>query len=216
MMTASAWTVVLISLWVGPAFAAAARRGAEISVRTGRWVRWTVAALCVFALLPHAVSHGGWPALPAFAVGVALPSLLEAIAALGRRGSHAVATLVVIAGLCGHALLDGAAVSLAAANAQSLLVWVIALHRLPTGLAVWLAASPIWGVPLTVGALIAMTVTTIAGAFVGDWAAPWIEASWIAWFEAAIAGMLLHTLGHTPATVAPSPSSSPVAADPER
>lgn len=147
-----------------------------------------VGGLVVLHLLPHALEHGGLPAIVAGLLAAIAPSLLE------RWGvTDASWSLFALAALTVHATLDGAALATASEPVSALGLAVVA-HRLPVGLVVFSEAAheapPARGW-VAVGVLILATVGGWAvGAPLADLGPSWLGGV----LEAVVAGALLHVL----------------------
>ncbi len=155
-----------------------------------------VGALCVGALLPHAVEHMG-----PFAVVIALAVLgLSELARRIRPRESVIWDAVAFGLLLIHAGIDGAA--LAAVEHQHeaglALGLAVALHRLPVGLLVYRASHRDLpgrrGVLLGWGTVALLALATAlgfgSGLGVDGQSAPWIVGA----LEALVAGMLLHVV----------------------
>ncbi len=186
----------LLALWIGPMALMLAGPRLEWVRYARRALAYAVVIMVGFVLVPHSVEKGGWIALTAVAAGALLPTLLERASRGSGRRSHATTAILVLLGLCAHAFVDGASLSLNRGLEDGGLGWAVAIHRVPVGLAAWMVARQIVGKPATLAALLAMTAATLAGVIVGPQLLDALADQPIAWFEAAVAGGLLHVLTH--------------------
>ncbi len=162
-----------------------------------------VAGLCLVHLLPEALATGHAAALPLAVLGFLLPAQAErAFHAGGHRRAHRPLLLLALAGLALHAALDGAALALDHPPGEvhgphgGALERAILLHRLPTGLLLWLTMRPLFGALRAWGSLLLMVAATLAGHLASRQAAPAADSPWVADFLAFVAGGLLHVLIH--------------------
>ncbi|MEM6792413.1 MAG: hypothetical protein AAF725_00395 [Acidobacteriota bacterium] len=79
----------------------------------------------------------------------------------------------------------------------SLLAGAVLLHRLPMGLAIWWLTVPILGRRVAISVLALIAAGTLAGFALGGALLPGLSAPAFSFFEATIAGMLMHVVaGH--------------------
>lgn len=148
-------------------------------------------AVAFLVLLPESASSVGWPgALGAFAVGLALPWLLERIAhrlGLDHHGTGALA----LAGVVLHQGVDG--FEIGATHALQVGAWgvtlAIAIHSVPLAAALLVELGGSWG-------LAALLVIGTAAGVVGGFVAPTAAPGLVAWLPPLVAGLLVHLLWH--------------------
>jgi zinc transporter ZupT len=152
-----------------------------------------VVALVLVKLLPHVVEDAGWPALVVTALTWGL--LFATDRALRDRVSHAdqAASWLALGGVAAHEALDGVAL---ATTAGTGLPWVLILHRLTVGLAVWLMLRQLYSRRLATLGLCAVAGVTVAGYAAGTELSRVLEGRWIGFIQAAVAGALLHLAAH--------------------
>jgi hypothetical protein len=151
-----------------------------------------VVVLVLVKLLPHVVEDAGWPALAVTAVTWGV--LYAADRAL-RGLSHAdrAASWLALGGVAAHETLDGVAL---ATTADTGLPWVLILHRLTVGLAVWLMLRQLYSRQVAVLGLVAIALVTTLGYLAGAELQKALEGQWIGYLQAAVAGALLHLAAH--------------------
>lgn len=153
-----------------------------------------VIGLCLILLAPHALAHGGFPALVAGAVGLLFPVVLSRVGGLFTP----IAAFVGLVLLVLHAVIDGAALAVSSAGGSLVLGLAVVAHRLPVSFAIVTAArrgmaavSPLRAAWVVVGLLI---IATLGGFFLGGSMVAglpeWVEGV----LEAGVVGVLLHTL----------------------
>jgi zinc transporter ZupT len=75
----------------------------------------------------------------------------------------------------------------------------VILHRLPVGLALWYLVAPHFGVRAALAVLLLMCVATALGFNLGPaWTAA-LDGAPLAWFQAFVAGSILHVIVYEPA-----------------
>lgn len=153
-----------------------------------------VAGAVLLEVLPETYQHGGWPVLLAAPLGFFGPGLVEKTLAHGARDReiHLAALALIIVGLSLHAMTDGAALTL---DDQALSA-AVALHRIPQALLTWWIVRPQLGWKAAAALLVADAVSTLVGYSVGQAVLPLTATPAVAWFEAFVAGALLHVAQH--------------------
>ena len=189
-------TLAVASLWAGPLLNALAESVSGRWKRAGGMFIGMLVVLVVLTLLPHSLEDGGWISLLAFLAAAAVPALFEVLNRIGPKRSHVIVTTLVVLGLIVHGLFDGAAIGVGSRDENHLLGWAVIIHRVPVGLALWIVARRTWGLPATLAALAAISLATIAGAILGSAVTGELDQTAVAWFEAAVAGALVHALVH--------------------
>ncbi|QHS09886.1 hypothetical protein [Sinimarinibacterium sp. NLF-5-8] len=192
----------LAALLSGPLWYAAARhRPALLSFLDG-FVLVSISGLVLIEVLPEASTSGGLWTLVFVVLGLFGPTLLEQRLAHARREAHLLALGLAILGLVLHSLGDGAALSAEGAqlmhathhHAHEALGLAIAIHSIPVGLVVWWLLFPVFGYGLPLLALLAMCAGTVGGYLGGASLAGLLGAQGWAWFQALIAGSILHVI----------------------
>ncbi len=183
----------------------------------GPWIHektrgpWAVAAVDAFALaavaglvsahiVPQSFALAGWLALPALLLGLFGPGLLCGSRLLSGKGASRITLPLALLGIALHALLDGVALSSDAdPEGAHVLALAIVLHRIPDGLGIWWLARPRYGRRVAAVLLATLAVFSIVGFSFAETIAQGATSSWFGFFQALIAGSLLHViLRHPP------------------
>ncbi len=190
----------LLILLLGPLLYSLLRRREPMLSLMDGLIFVTMTGLVIFILLPESFEQGGWPTLIFAVVGLFGPTFLEVVARRQARRTHVVALALGFCGLVIHAALDGTALSgmLGSGPAGRLLPLTVVLHQLPVGLTIWWLLRPSFGLGVALSALGAMSAATVAGYFGGEWLTNGLSGAALAWFQALVAGSLVHVVFHQP------------------
>lgn len=184
----------LAALVSGPLWYLLARRRLALLSFLDGFVLVSISGLVLLEVLPEAFADGGWWSLGFLALGLLGPTLLERGLTRVRRGAHLAALALAISGLVLHSLGDGAALIAEDAHSHGALGLAIAIHSVPVGLVVWWLLFPVFGAWLPSLALLAMCAGTVAGYLFGVSVAALLGTDGWAWFQALIAGSILHVI----------------------
>ncbi|MEM7232887.1 MAG: permease, partial [Planctomycetota bacterium] len=170
-----------------------------------------IAGLVLFSILPEALGHGGAWAIAFCAAGMFVPTFVERNFHRAGRESHFAALGLAMLGLAAHAIVDGAALSHAATEGiqsvvqdqldhakHSHLPFGIILHRLPVGLTIWLLLRPKYGILAASSVLGLVAASTLCGYFAGPILLGDLSDTARAYFDALVAGSLMHVVVHRP------------------
>jgi zinc transporter ZupT len=163
------------------------------------FVLCSIFGLMAFHVLPESVSDGGFAALGAAFFGFASPILATRLLKTGHCKLHRSLLSVATIGIVAHAVLDGMALagpSAAGSSPEALLGIAVVLHRLPEGVGVWRIAQSSMGRRAGILILIAIMLSTLAGFFFGESFLSHSSAQVLVYFEAFMAGVLLHMVFH--------------------
>ncbi len=196
----------LAALVVGPLLYQFGRLGPQAAAFLGGFTFITIAGLLGFSILPEAVSVGAWPAWLFLLAGLGFPVLLESRLHRFAHQAHVAILVVSIAGLAVHAFVDGIALAFPAAGEDlhaghehgGDLGLAVLLHRFPVGLAIWFLLAPEHGTRLALLTLAAMMFATVAGFMAGGSLAGLLSTPGLAWFQAFVAGSILHVIVYEP------------------
>lgn len=185
----------LAALLSGPGLYALARqRPALLSFLDG-FVLVSIAGLVLIDVLPEAFETGGLMCAAFLLIGMLGPTALEHWLTRARREAHLVALGLAIVGLVLHSVGDGTALSgQGEGHRETALALAIAIHSIPVGLVVWWLLYPVFGAGVPAFALIAMCTATVAGFVFGVQLGGLLGAQGWAWFQALIAGSILHVI----------------------
>lgn len=183
----------LLALMSGPLLYLLARNRPPLHALLDGFVLVSITGLVLLDALPSALAAGGVWSLAFLLAGLLGPTLLEHLLTRARREAHLAALALAVSGLIIHSLADGAALA-PGAQAQDSLALAVAVHSLPVGLVVWWLMAPVFGALLPSLALAAMTLGTLAGFHYGIELGGLIGPQAGAWFQALVAGSILHVV----------------------
>ena len=157
-----------------------------------------VAGLVLWEILPELLEGQALWTLPFLALGLAGPYFVERLFLTHAASAHSISIVLALVGLSFHGLVDGTALRLfgaEAAQSLSALPLAIILHRLPVGLTIWLflRRRSNWAAPAL---LFLLALATILGFALGSELVGSSDLHSMAWFEALVAGSLLHVVMH--------------------
>ncbi len=191
----------LLALLLAPLlYHLAARMGPTMAAFDG-FVLAALGGLVLFQILPHSLALGGWGGGVAALLGLLAPGWVES---LGKREEtdrfDALLLPLALLALGVHSFMDGTALVMDGSRGDGgspLLPLAVLLHQFPVGLGVWWLARTHHG-SLRAGALLGgMAAVTVAGFLAGEEALSGAQPG-MAWFQAAVAGSLLHVTLHRP------------------
>lgn len=184
----------LAALASGPLWYLLARRRLALLSFLDGFVLVSISGLVLLDVMPEAFADGGWWSLGFLVTGLIGPTLLEHGLSRVRRGAHLAALALAIVGLVLHSLGDGAALIAEDIHTHGALGLAIAIHSVPVGLVVWWLLYPVFGAWLPALALVAMCIGTVVGYTFGVTVAAFLGMDGWAWFQALIAGSILHVI----------------------
>lgn len=166
------------------------RRGLELAVTI-------IVTGLALALLWDAAHHSNpVPVLVLGAAGFIIPLVAERLLHQKDEGIHVLTLIVGVAGLVLHAAADGAALLAGDANGHMALAIAVIGHRLPAGLGVWWLVRTEFGTRPAVLVLGLMAAATLIGYEAAALTLDLISTRAFAWFQAFVAGSLLHLAFH--------------------
>ncbi|NGY03684.1 hypothetical protein [Solimonas terrae] len=185
----------LAALLSGPLLYGWAQRRSAVLAFLDGFLFVSIFGLVLIEAVPGTFSAGGrWSAL-FLVTGLLGPTLLENWLSRARREAHLVALLLAMLGLVVHSLGDGVALSAGGdAHIAIALPLAVALHSVPVGLMVWWLLFPVFGRWPPLLAILAMCAGTIAGFRYGPALGALLGATGWAWFQALVAGTILHVV----------------------
>lgn len=199
----------IIALVSGPFLYALGRRHPDLRQVLDGFVFITVAGIvCVF-IIPQSIDAGGLYAIGFLLLGLVFPVVIERAFARSMHEAHIFILLLACLGLVVHAILDGVALlpidsgglrfpersdGLFGALFDNQLALGVILHRLPVGMAIWWTVRSSFGVPAAIGTFVAVIAATIAAYIFGQPIVAISEAPSLAYFQAFVAGSLVHVV----------------------
>jgi uncharacterized protein len=184
-------SATLAMLAVGPLVVAYAHTHPRLTRWVDRFVLVCIVALVALEVAPQVVQEGGYASLLFLLMGLFGPTLMERASRRLQRGTHIGTLVLALAGLILHTLADGAVLAAGSGWALSL---AVVLHTLPVGMAVWWLLSPSFGRALPVAVLAIMAAGTLTGFHFGITLSEMLDAQTWAWFQALVAGAILHVV----------------------
>lgn len=188
------------ALLCGPLLYLLARRRPAFLGFLDGFVLVCIAGLVLLEVLPGTYGAGGAWSLAFLALGAIGPTLVEHGLARARREAHLATLALAILGLLLHSLADGAALAPGDGghhghnHGEDALVMAIVVHSVPVGLVVWWVMAPVFGWRWPALTLAAMAGATSAGFAFGLELGHWLGDRAFAWFEALVAGSILHVV----------------------
>jgi hypothetical protein len=155
-----------------------------------------VPSLVVIQILPDVIAERAPLLLLVVAAGAFLPTVFELASRSLARHTDDLAIVVTLTGLVLHELLEGAALVPAGDPVEAAFAWAVILHRVPVGLIVWWLVRPRHGIPMASAAVGALVLATLVGGLVGLELSGPIHGEGLHYFEAFVAGTLLHVVFH--------------------
>jgi hypothetical protein len=158
--------------------------------------RLSVSALVLLHILPESIEHGGPIAWGLFFLGLLTPLLIEKTLHHTSVITQSSVLIIAIGGLIFHAFIDGAAlIPIGSHSSHQILPAAVILHRIPVGFLIWSLLCPLLG-RRSAGMVLGLTIiSTLSGFEAGHaWIAPLEESLGFAWFQALLAGSLLHVI----------------------
>jgi len=156
----------------------------------------SVPALVAFQVLPDVIRERAPLLLVMVAAGALLPTLFERASRSLEQHTDNMAILVTLFGLVLHEALEGAALVPHGEPVDPAFAWAVILHRASVGLIIWWLVRPRHGIPLATAAVGSLVLATLLGAFVGHELFGHTHPEGFEYFEAFVAGTLLHVVFH--------------------
>ncbi|HSR52717.1 MAG TPA: permease [Acidobacteriota bacterium] len=189
----------IVALFLGPLLYPHLSRRREMRAVLDGFIFVTISGLVLLSVLPELIASGGWIVVLFAAVGLMGPTLLEHLSHRIQHETHLAAIILGLVGLGLHAMADGAALMEASHDESfSLLALAVVLHRFPVGLTIWWLLRPESGLKVRYVVLLLMTAGTVSGFMAADWISSGFSGQGIVWFQAFVAGSLLHVVFHRP------------------
>ena len=194
-----------LSLCLGPLICYLVRAHARMLILLDGFIFVTMPGVLFLSILLPILSRGHWEAVFFGLVGMLVPSLTKRFFPKGANRAHVTALILGLLGLCIHAATDGTALSARASGAEAegnLLSLAVILHRFPVGLTIWWLLRPGYGSWKAAAAMVPIMLATGLGFFWGPAVMAGLHGQGVDWFQALVAGFLLHvTLHQTRTTI---------------
>lgn len=199
-MTLLPLLATLTALMCGPLLFALARPRPSLLAFLDGFVLVSISGLVLLEVLPGTYGEGGAWSLAFIALGAIGPSLVEHGLQRARREAHLATLALAVLGLLLHSVADGAALTPGHAaheghgHAREALAIAIVVHSVPVGLVVWWVMAPVFGRGLPAATLLLMGLGTVLGYVFGLELSAVLGAQAFAWFQALVAGSILHVV----------------------
>ena len=198
MSSALLLTASLIALVLAPLLYRWARAVPGALAALDGFVFVSIAGLTIGHVLPETVELAGWGTLLAALLGMIGPLLVERWIHRAAERVHETALGLALLGVLAHAVADGMALSgVGHHGGEGVLPVAVLVHRLPVALTVWSLLATPYGVTRALGVLAVIGVGTVAGFGYGGGATAGWSATWLGYFQALVAGSLLHVVIHS-------------------
>ncbi len=197
----------IVALLAGPFIYMWGRRKPVIRQMLDGFVLITVAGIVCVHIIPDSIESGGLIALVFLTVGLLFPLAIEKTFHHSVHRAHVFIVLLAAAGLVIHAIIDGIALlpgnsaitdrtnsGLIGSMFGNELALGVILHRLPVGMAIWWSVRPSFGTPAAVGTMLVIVVATTLAYVLGGAVVNWAATRELAWFQAFVAGSLVHVV----------------------
>ncbi len=188
----------LLAIAAAPPLDAALRGRPRAAGFADGLVQVVVGGILLVHVLPFGLAAAGWPALLALAGGA-----LAGVAAHRVPGGERSAGGLAVVALLLHAAIDGAALGAADGHGgheghggDGLLAWAVVLHTVPVGLATWRITRGRAGPRAAAALLVATGLATAVGWLAADRVLSGASPAALGVAQCAVAGALLHVLGH--------------------
>ena len=196
--------ISLLALAVGPLLYRVADTARQGLLMLDGFVMIAVAGLVVIHIVPHTLAVAGPMAVIVALVGFLGPGLVERRLHAAAQRAHTATLIVACVGLVVHAFLDGVALGVPEAEhghgdgEASVLAIAVVLHRLPVAVTIWWLLRPSAGLAVAAITLLSLAAATVGGYALSGALEAALDVSWLALFQALIAGSLLHVVVHRP------------------
>ena len=185
----------VIALVLGPFVYALGQRHPNARQILDGFIFIAIAGIVCVDIIPHAIGTGGVWTIAFLALGLAFPVILERTFHKQLPHAHEVVLVLAAIGLILHAAIDGIALLPLDGSASVLhnhLAIGVILHRLPVGMAIWWSVRPNFGTAVAVAVFAVIIAATAAAYFLGAPIAELAGTTSVAWFQAFVAGSLVH------------------------
>lgn len=200
----------ILALIAGPVVYALGRRHPDFRLLLDGFVFITIAGIVCVYIVPGAIQAGGAVAIAALVVGLAFPVAVERLFERSMHAAHVFILVLAALGLIVHAVIDGVALLPEAGYVPSpsdtrgdglfgslfdnQLALGVILHRLPVGMAIWWSVRESFGVAAALATFAVIIAATTLAYFLGQPVLELAGARGMAWFQAFVAGSLVHVV----------------------
>lgn len=203
------FTLSVIALVLGPFVYALGQRRPNARQIFDGFIFITIAGIVCVYIIPESIDNGGLYAAAFLLLGLAFPVIVERSFEQSLHEAHGFILVLAVLGLAVHATVDGIALlplgdsavesvqvksSLVGSLFENQLALGVILHRLPVGMAIWWSVSPSFGKPVALAIFGLIIVATGLAYFLGQTVVDLAEARSVAYFQAFVAGSLVHVV----------------------
>lgn len=182
--------LAIIFLFIGPLLYQWIARGGFAARAFDSLVIAVLILLMAFFLIPESWAELGYMSVALILAGYLAPGLLEKMIKKAAHTLHLVSLLLALAGLALHAMMDGAALNSGASN----LSLAVVIHRLGTGMMIWMMVQPLFGRKVAFALLVFVSLATVAGYLLSEVLVD-LQGQYVtSVVQALIIGMLGHSL----------------------
>ena len=189
--------LTLAALASGPLLYVYARPRPALLALLDGFMLISIAGLVLLEAVPGTFSAGGVFSVLFLLLGLLGPTAMEHWISRARREAHLTALALAMLGLIVHSLGDGVALSAGGHDHHHeglALPIAVAVHSVPVGLAVWWLLYPVFGVLAPALAIVGMCASTLLGYGYGPLLGAELGTRGWAWFQALVAGSILHVV----------------------
>lgn len=222
----------LLALVLGPLLYGACRKAEGVKSSLDGFLFVTIAGIVIVYIVPDVFEVAGLVAIGFLVAGAAFAFAVEHHAAAQTSRAYTWVAMLGALGLVVHAAMDGIALlpddhlhldirNLGAhshgephAHSHGLgdllsnhLALGVILHRIPVGMAIWWTLRPQIGNGMAVAALALIAAATSAAYLFGDAIVQVMQTNSVAYFQAFVAGTLLHVIVYSTARRQATPST---------
>jgi hypothetical protein len=188
--------LAIIFSFIGPLLYQWIARGGFAAKALDSLIIAVLILLMAFFLIPESWAELGYTSVALILAGYLVPGLLEKMIKKAAHTLHLVSLLLALAGLALHAMLDGAALNSGGAASASNLSLAVVIHRLGTGMMIWMMVQPLFGRKVAFTVLIFESLVTVGGYLLSEVLMGLQGQYATSVIQALIIGMLVHSLIH--------------------
>ncbi len=190
----------LITILIGPMLLLWFPQNRRLDNFLFSFVLVSVGGILTLDIIPTLWLHIGYWLIPLLLIGFFGPGFIEMSFQQAADKAHKTALAIGIFGLMLHSTIDGMAVI---ENQNNVMMpYAVILHRLIVGLGIWWLIEPVWGKTKSFLIFIAILIATVFGYALGQgYLLGDINLAnhhWLDYFQALVAGTLLHVIIHRP------------------
>lgn len=201
----------IFALLLGPFLYAWGRHLPNAKQILDGFVLIAIAGIVCVNIIPDSIAVGGYYAFLFLAAGLFFPIAVEKTFRHSIHRAHVFIVILAALGLILHAIIDGIALlpdvfestnaamqrtntMLAESMFDNQLALGVILHRLPVGMAIWWSVRPGFGVTAALSTFVLIIAATTLAYFFGAPIVEWAETRSIGYFQAFVAGSLVHVV----------------------